>query len=1157
MARFHSVLAAMVLALGVFAALAPQAASAGTCPQATPATATTTASPGPCKSPPPCPAAYDYNDGTYNPNPQQQAPNRCPHAKLNPDFSVSSNCRDDRSTLTSCFGPSANSATSVSFTLYGNDSKDPDPTDDQLYYNWQYITSNPSGWPSPFNPEPGCDPSLSRCVPISGCSLADSTCTLNPPYLSPSDPQTLVLTFQLTVADRNPASGAPDIRWSLPAYVNVTVTNTHQPPTFLDGGNSAVDFTDQCLPTVPAVCPGVLEVTNNPQLAQAEGLDIVHDRHYVIQMGTNRIADDTGVVSTEAFLIDSATGKVVFQIPLQKQTPCNPRFNPETCIWQDTITRPGEQLPAPGIPIDTRNLVTGSYNVSLVAHNAFGGFAATDPSANSIDIGPPVPPIPPAAVGLYGVTPLASAVSNHCFPGQTNQPQQQLGPGQSLRVNVTQGVPYDDIADGYANVVDKNHLLAYPPDLYLWKVTYQTCIKGPTDPATGKPMSLIGAEHELASPYLILPDMLGSGSQEVMVRAYDRFRQVNSTVLPIALQNAPPTAKVVVPAHTYLNLTFNTDIFVHDAVDQSVLYTVLNNSMSGGTVHPFQARQTSAQNVFSAVPVLKDAYRMDVTGDGYADFLLDTDQDGFYDHMYDLEKHSYSLVTHTVDSKTKMTTYTVVLDPTARTGNPTIPADQTGRIWQVPLAYLECTSSPCATGNTFDVEGTGVLDSLVSIGKSGSYDHFVRPGSSAQVPLLPAQDLCPIPPAPATPGCLEPFVDTVDVDGDGLPDTTFDRNGTGVPDYFVPFGATDHSFGSPSMIQLVPGNGPLLFEAAGKTGTYDPNLHPTVLGFMSQAPTTWYRFPVERGMVGTTSYNVAVDDVVGLSARLTGHITTERAAVDAQAVGIQTSGPPVPLQGDLVNVTALVSIAAGPVGLPPTPLNVTFSTGGPGEEGVGCPLSGTTLSHYPPEAGLLQAPVRACMPDSAPGVRGVLFAGGVHRITATVALPAGIVETTPANNQASTTVEIYLGKVIDGDHSYYIHGDEHGLPRLPGGAVELSAAGDVLGTFDLHLDQSGRQAVYLFDVPENQNGVAVQKELHWNPSDRAHRGGEMAWSPTNDTNDPSITCRPGHTPTDRSCRPVTVISLPAGAETSPTAKSPDVSWVFVVAALALMVRRRR
>lgn len=1089
----------------------------------------------------PCPEPYDYGASSGNP------PNRCPTAALQPSFTTNSNCPytgtkvADGQNPAQCFGANWNDPNTIIYHLEGQDSRDPDG-DDLIYY-WTLL---------------GHDPALQGSAIagqlVAGCSTQDSFCEYNAPYIPPSGPARTVVHWQLTVCDRT--ASAPDVRCSNPpAFVNVTILNGNQSPVIEDGGNGDADVHMRCLPTSSVPC-GTAMASKAGGLSQ-DAVNIAQgypdgDMHHDWQVTTVAISDDKEVTAVEAYFTDTSTGKALVVAPLQKGA-CSHSFDPETCTWSDTLVRAGQRaytgiIPGPGVPIDTKQLLVGTYDIVLAVHDSDGTTILSAPDANEVEVvADPDPGAP--VVGMYGVKAKAAATANTCFAGNTDMPTQIIGPGQSRRISVN----FTSTQDGNGFTIDWGD-----PHLLLWKVTYQYCINGPKD-AAGRPIPLYGKETELAEPFVLDLGNLPHTNQEVKIRAYDRMRRVVEMVVPLAIQADPPQVKVLMSPVTFLNLTTTMDVLTHDLVNHQVLVTVLNYTQANGVFTPTQdAQSTQNRDEVANIPNLNDSYLRDVTGDRYVDFLLDQDANGVYDHVFDittrnitaiLSKCASNVLTYTVDSNT---------NGKVDKNEATFQGACDGSVYAVDKSVLKCTA---CTDKPYDVDGDGVVDTLVSskdlLNGPNMYDHFRRTGAKVDIPVLVAQQPCLLDPTKAggyadDGTCLKPFEDpTLDLDGDGTPDVTFDSNADGVPEMVFLSGAPTH----PS---LVTANAGLWGFTEGTPKTYDPKMGTTLLGFLRQAATTDFEVHITRQVEGPTRYSLFVDDVTGNHFVGGGRFTTIRAYADAAITAVATSATSHLLAGDLVNVTATVSVLAGADGLPPVPVRILFD----GQDGRPCYVNGVSVIGYPPLAGVGGSPVRACMrgADDPKSPAPVFFGPGRHHISAKAVVPTEVNDPNPDNDVGGTDLEVFLGAVVDGPDTYYIRASDQGVvPQLAGGAVQFASdsGSAVVGTHDLSFDQSGGHPVYHFNVTAIQDGHSVTKEIYWDPTARAHVNGAEAWP---DAANPDAHCKPGHTPVDDACRAVTVASAPKGASSSsPAKKSPagGAAFLAVLAVLAVAVRRRR
>lgn len=1062
---------------------------------------------------------YDTQCPTpFNPSETKFAVNRCPVAVLDKDFR----------TLENCAGTACQCPNGVFVTLDATHSYDPDG--DSLFYRWVFI---------------GSDPNIGF-TPVSCQGSAPEALQFAPPTLDPTMPAQVVLHFGLQVADRK-STTAGDVRVSQPAFINVTVLNSDQGPVFVTGGKAENAITAECLPRVPVEDACVRESSKlsagEPRL---HSLDIVGDRDHTLQVGTGLIQDDVEVASVEAWFVNPVNNNVDLRVPLQldrtKDT-LGEQSGQSSTYWKDLLVRNAQTVA--GLPVRTHDLLAVNYDIILVVHDAQGRVITTEPGTYTLSASSTITPINLQA-GLFGVTPLQTAVPNRCFPGETRIPAQAIGPGQTLRINVT-GPDSDEFGS------------FHDPQMLVWKVTTQVCSiqPNPNYPReTNRDIALVGRETRLTEPYLLKQDNLEHGAQEVLVRAYDREMRVTEFVVPIAVAPDPPKAMVVAPAITYVNVTFPFDVLTHDVVDQSVTLTVQNMSLEGGVRKSIQLRQSSAtvgaNAILAHVPNLESAVPRDVTGDGLADFLLDLDGSDGFDHFYDHATHASGRILAARQPQTRFILYTVDLNGNGRAddGEPTLLADQDGALYSAkPFVGLggKCTAGGKAQE---DVNKDGIQDTVEDTDGDCFPDQYTSPTAPAGAVARPL-----VPQARFT----AKFQDRIDVDGDGRLDTVFDTDGDGVPESYQ---AADGTFGT-----ITESKGIWTWTNNQRGGTYDPAKRgQTVLGFMHDAPTDWFRFDLRRNLTGLARWGIFVDDVVGNGIYQSGLLRTIRATADASAVSLSirevAEGTRV-LTGDAINLTAEVRLTSQAGNdLPPLPVRVFFD----GKEGTSCQVDGGGAAAYPIEVQPGGPTNKACMPGSSATIYGV----GPHKVTARVRIANGINDTNPSNNDATAEFTVYLGMVLDGSDQYYILGDSRGLPQLSGGAVLYPANGPSKN-FDLKPElQSDGSTVYRFTTQAAQtdaqgNTVAAAKTLFWDPVRRAHKDGSQPWNPLDkDTNESD--CRPGKIredgTVDAQCRPVTVASAPdapAGTSNSSSRGSPaaGLSLVVVLGAVAVALRRRR
>lgn len=197
--------------------------------------------------------------------------------------------------------------------------------------------------------------------------------------------------------------------------------------------------------------------------------------------------------------------------------------------------------------------------------------------------------------------------------------------------------------------------------------------------------------------------------------------------------------------------------------------------------------------------------------------------------------------------------------------------------------------------------------------------------------------------------------------------------------------------------------------------------------------------------LGPSSYTVEAIDVVGNRATSVFSVPIVAPPTDVRAISIGPAPGPAPFVGSPAIVVASLEQVGGVTSLPVT---VTFSTAGQQE----------TMTLTLPAVGATTVEWNVTLP---PGPREV----SIH-----VEAPSFANETNPGNENATATVETFLGSARVGDELFLIRADERGLPKA---AVEESGG----KSYPLTLNQSSSAGVrYEFTLPGGRT-------VTWDPLD--------------------------------------------------------------------------
>jgi MYXO-CTERM domain-containing protein len=252
-------------------------------------------------------------------------------------------------------------------------------------------------------------------------------------------------------------------------------------------------------------------------------------------------------------------------------------------------------------------------------------------------------------------------------------------------------------------------------------------------------------------------------------------------------------------------------------------------------------------------------------------------------------------------------------------------------------------------------------------------------------------------------------------------------------------------------------------------------------------------FVVTADEVGTAVYTVEAIDLMGnrVSAQLQVPIVQPPTDVRAVSVGLEPGA--APFAGHAAHVVATIEQVGGVTALP---VVVTFATAGQQQAfTVTVPAAGPKLVEW-----------------------NVSLPAGPRQVTVHVESPSFANETDPGNQDASATIETFLGSARAGGDRFLIRADSRGLPAQ---AVQDGGT----KTYPLVLVQTGRGVVYEFTLAGNVTGT-------WDPLDP--RAGDAEPEPAEDDDSSS-----------------------SSTDGSKGAPAPGLVIALLVVALAALVQRRK
>jgi MYXO-CTERM domain-containing protein len=188
------------------------------------------------------------------------------------------------------------------------------------------------------------------------------------------------------------------------------------------------------------------------------------------------------------------------------------------------------------------------------------------------------------------------------------------------------------------------------------------------------------------------------------------------------------------------------------------------------------------------------------------------------------------------------------------------------------------------------------------------------------------------------------------------------------------------------------------------------------------------------------------------------------------------------------------------------------------------------------------------------------YAAGRHSVNVTAFSFTSVTDLDLTNNQKVVDFEVYLGELVYGTYpagqdptgrTFYIRTSEnHRLPRIDGGAVELNPDGSIKQAYSLILDETGTRYKFSFD------DQGTEQTVTWDPQARWSRTFGKECSQLTDAEKAiDLAAVP---PKDPQCRAITVVAPVAAPEEA--AKSPSLqleAGILVLGLAAFLARRRR
>jgi hypothetical protein len=572
--------------------------------------------------------------------------NRPPHPELGPD-------KDVRDSFAPCGGQQTAGCTRIDFNF--NRSWDPDgdaldkPTSFVITYAMspnvaaQCAFIAPQGGGVTFQPgeEPG---QYFTYAPI----IADPTITQ------------CVNTLTVTVRDGNQNAAAPNYCCATDTVV-VTVRNLSGPPRF------------PC--QTETTCAATALLVNGLTNAR---VDLLLNRGTNIILEANGITDDRTTETVQVYLDQVNDREEVVHrlvVPMTKcriQADC-PSQVPTSDCCVSAPTQPETSQWRGVLPVDTRELIRGAYNVWARAWDRDGGNASFPMEVVRLEVDGPesscpanVPDAtPPTCILLNEPATLGrmepgKGFGTTCFPQALPAPRDReayaVGHGETVRPIIQ--VYYPSAEDTDPTTGEPYQLS--DPNLFLWKATYQVC----TEDETGR--AIYGTETPFHAPYYIPIDALFKGAQvdqDINIKVYDRLGGTYSKAFHVVTDTLQPRFLIDAPQVNYQGIPFKVNVFVHDRLQSAVSLHVeslelgLDLDATGEPSTPPRTPLTlpykdgllgcdkektkctvGELNVIQ-VPRLGDAIAFDMggphNGSAPCDYLFDSDLDGVPDSVFD------------------------------------------------------------------------------------------------------------------------------------------------------------------------------------------------------------------------------------------------------------------------------------------------------------------------------------------------------------------------------------------------------------------------------------------------------------------------------------------------------------------------------------------
>ena len=969
----------------------------------------------------------------------------------------------------------------------------------------------------------------------------------------------------------NPPNNPPN-NCCATGFVDVTILNGNEPPKF-----DCNPETGACVGTALAVgSPTSLTSLTAPLSETKAKVNLVLDRGLSIPFTAYNVQDDRETVTMEVYVaIINQVGFIshYLVVPMHKcgpyltgghADPYCPKALTAPIDRKCCVNGPSETEVSDWVgflPVDTRELVVGSYVAFAKADDANGGttwspFEMIEIEVESVaggNCGPPCidinPPVYLTPGYFFQNRQVGVPHNGLCFPfaGPPEQYRETfaLGHGETLRPIITAPTPPADEVDPSTG---QPYQLT-DPSLLLRKVTYQTCSEVALGSNANR-TAVYGDETPIQSPYYVGLDTLFSGDtdQEVAIIAYDRLGGINYVVVRVITDTTQPPYLIQRPETTYRDVPFQFSILVHDRLFTEVSLHITD--YEGAT--DFERRSTSetpyitnvtvpnqpwlkllncglnktkcdvGQLSVTTVPTLAGAIRYDIGG------------------KHDFTSPCSYLVDFNADKRLDF-----VFDPVSLSVKyPLLQKSGSGGFTD----YVVDTNQDFSVGSTEEVIKGAVNGTVQDSDKC-----VLAFGSDAAAAFLNADDTQ-----------VFSYTLTRHQLGNasyrvGIRDIAFNNDAAPAYDFTYPAGCkgkachlynstltgqftTDRALVDASVTELNVSAGPILVG--------DPVwVNATVRQGSKQVPE-----PHAIMVFGIDdAERFACLDKVLQAANLTDVPASCQPLQQRVAACPGTSNSTVPLQNVATKCYSLMPASFAGQG---SFLRLALGLPGPPVAGD-CPAASDTNHTFNVCS---QRPDFSLPEGSRDRELRLPYAPGPHRIQGRVFVTASVNDTVSSNDYKEASFEVYLGRVVQGSvdafghakgsgKEYYIKADCpasgtavraacRSTPQLSKGAVKVNAAGEVQASYDLRFTQNGTLR-YEFS-PDGGKTL-----LYWEPDHKQ-------------AVDRSL-CGFNDTVTAPCMRPITVVPV-VKTTSSSTKSSPDLAVVAPVAVAlvaGLFARRRR